>query len=341
MSKIGIYSDIHLSKNDNQIDEKNIHNIHESVIWARNTFKQEGCDLIIDCGDLLDKSDIDAETNYILSDIYKKDLGIKEIIICGNHEIKDIDGTYNSLCVLNNYKNVEIYNKIHTLKINDDLTLIFQPYTKKEENIKELVNTLDSIKSKKVLFSHLTYINVPNIKLNENIKGEIDYNLVKDRVDLIFNGHIHTGLESDKYVQIGCITGSTFNDDYTFHKPGIIIFDTDTFEIKRIENPNAILYTKINYKELTQLKDINNKYFRIDCLPDELEKVNEQIQKLGLEKYKIKIVNNNSTVKTNTEEKVNLNIYTDPITALNNFIETEQGSFDKEDLKGFIKEYFN
>ena len=339
--KLGIYSDVHLSKNDNRIDEKNIHNIHESVIWARDTFKKEGCELIINNGDMIDSDNLDSYTNYILSDIYKKNIGIKEIIICGNHEIKDIDGTYNSLCVLDNYKDIEVYNKIHTLKIKDDLTLVFQPYTRKEENIKELIDTLDSIKGKKVLFSHLTYINIPNIKLNDNIKGEIDYNSIKDKVDLIFNGHIHIALESDKYVQIGCITGSTFNDDYTYHKPGIIIFDTDTFEIKRIENPNAILYTKINYKQLSQIQDIKNKYFRIDCTPEEVEGVNELIQKLGIEKYKIKIVNNNSTTKTDTEEKVNLNIYTDPITALNNFIEIEQGSFDKEDLKGFIKEYFN
>lgn len=334
--KIGIYSDIHSSRNDAEISETNIHNIHSSVLWAREEFKKQGCELIVNTGDFFDSDTIDAETNYMVSDIYKKHGKMKEIIVCGNHEIKDAEGKYNSLCMLDNYPNVTIINNLDTMKIGD-ITFIFQPYTKDINKMKELQAALQSIKGKKVLFSHLTYINVPNIRLNENIKGEIDYNWIKDDVDLIFNGHIHIGLESDKYYQVGTITGFTFNDDYTFHKPGIIIFDTDTLEVKRIENPLSILYEKTVYNKL-KVKFPERTCLRVDCPAGKALDIEKKLAEMKLLSYKIRIMAED-TKDSEVTIKKDFNTYTNPASALYDFIKIEKGAFTEEELKSFIKDY--
>lgn len=336
--KVGIYSDLHLSKNDVKISETHTHNVFDSIKWAKDTFKQEKCELVIDCGDMLDSDVIESEANRMISQIYANNAkDIKEIILCGNHEMKDALGHYNSLCMLNNYPNVEVIDNLKVMEITKDLTFVFQPYTNKEESIDKLVDTLDKIKGKKVLFSHLTYTNVPNVKLNDKIKGEITYPVVRDKVDLIFNGHIHIGLESEKYYQVGTLTGLSFNDDYRFHKPGIIIFDTDTFEVKRIDNPLAVLYVKTSFDKLN-VKELDRTYLRIDCPTDKVEETKKKIEKLGIKKYKLQIL----TSDTNDEvenEKTDFNIYSSPAEALYDFVKKEKGIYTEKQLNTFINEY--
>lgn len=334
--KIGCYSDIHLSRNDINLSEANSHNIFESILWARQVFKDEGCELIINNGDFLDGDTIDAETNYIIREVYKNNKQ-KELLLCGNHEIKDKDAKYNSLNILDNYPNLEVINKIRVIKL-DNITLVLQPYTNNEKHINKLIDTLDKIEGKKVLFSHLTYRNVPNIYMSDAIKGEIDYRKVEDKVNLIFNGHIHNALESQKYVQVGILTGLSFSDDYDKYKPGIIIFDTDKMSFKRIENPNAILYVKTNYNNL-DLENLQRTYLRIDCPSNKIEEIQHKLDKLNVFRYKLKLILENNQ---NAQEiiKQDFNLYSDPTLALRDFIKTETGIYTTEQLNTFINEYY-
>ena len=326
-----------MSKNDTSINENNSHNILDSILWARETFEKEGCELIINNGDFIDSDTIDAESNYIISQVYKNNKQ-KEILLCGNHELKDKDAKYTSLNILDNYPNIEVNNKLKTKKIGDT-TLIFQPYTNKEEDIAKLLKKLDTIEGKKILFSHLTYRNVPNVYMSDKIKGEIDYNTVADKVDLIFNGHIHKALESDKYVQIGNLAGLNFSDDYDVHRPGIIILDTDTLEWRRIENPKTILFIKTNYANIDLGDELSRAYLRIECPVTKLKETQEQIEKLGITRYKLKLLSEAKDA-ANSEDKKDFNLYSDPASALRDFIKVETGVYTTEQLNDFINRYY-
>lgn len=305
------------------------------MLWARDTFLQEGCQLIINDGDFLDSETIRPETNYLISHIYKNNKQ-KEYILLGNHEKKDAEGKYNALNILDNYPNISIINELKVIPLKDeDTVLIFQPYMKSDW--KDLCATLDKYKDKKrILFSHLGYDNVPNV--NSMLKGEIDYNLLKDRVDKIFNGHIHIGLESDKYIQVGILTGLNFSDAYPFHKPGIIIYNTETDEVKRIENPNAILYQKCKYTDINSIKDIERTHLRVECPSDKIEKVTEQCEKLNCLSYKIKVILEEKQKEVD-REKVDFNLYTNPSQALYDFFKTDKSVFTEEQINTFLDEY--
>jgi len=344
--KLLVYSDIHTSPKDDEIygleKSQNIHNIFKSMLWARQLAKDLKCDKIINNGDFLDSDKIEAEVSYLVSKIYENNTQ-EELILLGNHEIKDVKGKYNSLNILKPYPNIKIIDKISMSKAGDT-TLIFQPYSKDPEAIKKLVYTLDKIKGKKILFSHLTYVNVPNVMLNPNIKGEIDYRSVRDKVDLIFNGHIHIGLESDKYVQCGTLDGISFNDDYKspYHKPGVIILDTDTLKWERIENPYAILYKKVKWDKIDIIdkSELNRTRLSVECPAEKIEEVRKQLENLNALSYRITL--QASTIKDengNEIEKTDFNLYTDPSQALYDFIKIEKGIYTEELLSGFIKEY--
>ncbi len=310
------------------------------MTWARGIAKEHNYK-IINTGDFLDSDKIEAEVGYLVSNIYK-DNTIEENLLLGNHEMKDSGAKYTSLNILKPYPNLNIIDKLKVEEVEPGIFFIYQPFTKNPDDIKTLCDTLDKIKGKKILFSHLTYVNVPNVYLNNKIKGDIDYNMIKNRVDLIFNGHIHVGLESDKYVQIGTLTGSTFGDNYSFHKPGIIIFDTKDLTFERIENPYAILYINATYDEFKtkfNKKDTEQNRIRlcVECPAGKVEELKKKLDKLDLLSYKIKIIS--QPKENNDGEKTDFNLYTDPSQALYDFVKTEKGVYTEKQLDDFIKEY--
>lgn len=334
--KIGIYSDIHASRNDKVFSQTNSHNIYDSMLWARQTFKDKGCDLIIDGGDFLDSDSIDAETNDLIYKIYKNNVQ-KELILLGNHEKKDAEGKYTSLNILDNYPNIEIIRELKAIDIDNNTVLIFQPYMRSDW--KELCALLDKNQGKKrILFSHLTYDNLPNIKMMA--KGEIDYLLLKNRVEQIFNGHIHIGLETEKYCQIGQLTGLSFSDEYSFYNPGIIIYDTETNKIERIENPKAILYQKLKYTDIDNIKNIERSHLRIDCPPTKADELNQKLENTNCLSFRLKmIIDENKTNKEDSSNKVDFNLYTSPAQALLDFFKTEKTIFTEDQINTYLEEY--
>ena len=303
--------------------------------WARSLFKEKGCGLIINDGDFLDSDVIKSETSHVIAEIFK-DNAQEEILLLGNHEMRDANGQFNSLSILSNYPKLRVINKLTKITLSDGTNLIFQPYTSKMENIKKLTDLLDETKGKKILFSHLTYSNLPDVYMPG--LGEIDYNVVKDRADLIFNGHIHTAFETANFIQVGTLTGLNFSDDYTYHRPGVIIFNTETLTWERIENPKAILYQKTNVTNLKNLKDLDRSIIRVDCPAGQSEKIREQLEKVKCLRYKLKVLVDENT-KVVAEDKPDFNLYTNATEALKDFIKIDKSIYSEEQLSNFIQEY--
>ena len=331
---ITIISDTHLSKNDIKLTETNSHNVYDSLIWADGVAKENNSDIVLINGDFLDKDVLDSETNTLISDFFNQAQNKKYLFLLGNHEMMDADGNYNSLNILKNYKNVEVITKLKTLS-SGDKTLVFQPYTKKVENINELLQTLSSNKNN-ILFSHLTYDNVPGI--NSLIKGELDYLAIRDKVNKIFNGHIHIGLEADnnKYIQIGTITGLNFSDNYNYSKPGIIIYDTENDTFKRIENPNSYLYITATPDNIDNIQNQKRVHLRIECKYSDIEKLKDKLDSMNFLSYEFKITVND---KKEQEDKIDFNLFDTPEKALKQFIQIDKSIYDENQLVDFIETY--
>lgn len=223
--KIGIVSDAHLFHKCSQID------IFKNVISEL----QNKVDIIVDCGDLLDKNILNSKQAFDLFNVFK-DVKIPYHIVKGNHDA--LEGvSLASLLPMN--KNIIVHNNIE-FAFYDKLSLLFVPYT---DNIKELFKNLKIcvLSPSDYAFSHLNITN--------NIYASLPFSKAQKLflyADTWINGHIHT---PEKFTSIegtiynpGSLSSLTFGDE---HIPSYNILDTDTNKLQQFEIPNSIIHKTI------------------------------------------------------------------------------------------------
>lgn len=202
-------------------------------------------DIIVDCGDLTDKSTLTAPQLDELSNIF---VGIDKPIylVAGNHD--SLNNT-TTVSVFNNFKNITIIKSKPAI-INN---ILFIPYT---DNIKQLYKDLDEIIKEpiKIAFSHLT--------ITDSIYATIPFNSSKDinkyAINL-FNGHIHTPQEHcsiyGNIFNIGACSSLTFGDE---HLPCYIIYDTDTDKFERFSIEETFIHKTYELSSTDIVQEIQN-----------------------------------------------------------------------------------
>lgn len=182
------------------------------------------CDIIVDCGDLTDKSNLTAPQLDSLSKIFE---GINKpiFLIAGNHD--SLSGT-TVASIFESKKNITV---VREPVIIDNM--LFVPYT---DDIKSLFKQLNSFVKEpvKYAFSHLN--------ITSNIYASIPFNDTKKLhkyAEIWFNGHIHNDERNEtafgKIYNIGACSSLTFGDNHT---PCYSIYDTeeDYLETKGIDS---------------------------------------------------------------------------------------------------------
>ena len=212
--KIGLITDAHLF-HKNAITPGHYKNI------LIDKFKD--VDIIVDCGDMVDKPFLIADQLDWLQYIFK-DLDKPFYYVAGNHDSLNSKST--ALSILKLKSNIKVITE--PTKIEN---LLFIPYT---DDIKSLYNKLDelNISGDTIIFSHLNITNnmyaIISIK---NCSKLLSYGSV------IINGHIHTPETfSDIYgtiYNIGSCSSLTFGDE---HIPCYSILDIDENNEVSLEN---------------------------------------------------------------------------------------------------------
>lgn len=255
---IGAYFDAHWSINSSILPtatdrlSPRLEMLIESYRWMYDVFGKD-VDIIVNGGDLTDTPNLLAPELTALTKALSYSKGIPEYHLLGNHERLTEDSAFSSLSLLNLGPNFHIIDKPQKLDINPEVA--FYPYTHnpRPEVLKEL--------STKVLFSHLTILGSQLTKVFR-AKNGIDPQYLDMYFDLVLNGHIHTSSwVTKKILNVGTFAGVSFSDGYDLHYPSIVILDTNTLDLKIIENPYAIRFVKIEadnlaelHKEVTSLK---------------------------------------------------------------------------------------
>ena len=248
--KVGLICDTHFCfKKSNKVYHDYFEKFYDEVFFP--TLKDRRIDCVIHLGDAFDnRKGVDYwGLEWAQRVIYDRllDMDIKLYQICGNHDAeKKTTIKYNSIdTLLRDYSNiVRITEPIeHTI---DKLKCLFIPWICKDnEQI-----TFEMLKSSnaKVIFGHLElsgFSLFPGFLQTHGLTTE-----KFQKYDRVFSGHYHTRSNDGKIYYLGNpyqMFWSDVDDVRGFH-----IFDTDTYELEFVENPNdlfcRVYYNDIDYK---------------------------------------------------------------------------------------------
>ena len=352
MSKVAIICDTHIGiRGDNPV----FHKYHaRSFDWFFREIDSRKIKHIIHGGDLYDKR---KSLNILSGNLCRQSFlepvynrGIETHIIAGNHDI-----FFKNTHEINTLKEVvgdrylphiKIYSMPETINI-DGLDIQLMPWIC-DSNMKESVDAIETSKAK-VLIGHLEIQGFPMLK---GVMAEHGFDKkIFDRYTLVCSGHFHTRSSISNVHYLGAFATYTWAD-YSEYR-GFCILDTETLEIEYLENPEQI-YNVIHYddskpdvlkaleecdfKKYTEtyvkvIVESRNDLYTFDKLIDNLYKANP---------VDISIVenfdnddNDNTSLDTDSPNDVE-----DTPSLLSKYIDGSKISYDKDDMKVFMREIY-
>ena len=287
--KVLIYSDVHFSQDSSIVRSMGkkystrLEYLVNSLNWAEELAEKEHCVAVFNLGDTFDKSSLNAMEISALKEVRWSNL--EHFVLVGNHDSNITSLEYSSADALSSIKKFHIVSSLSTLLLNDTMFYML-PYIT-EENRKSLKEYLDEAKEedinieKKVILSHN---DIKGIQLGKYISQEgFSIDDISKNCDLFLNGHLHnSSYITKKILNVGNLSGQTFNEDSFKYSHGCWILDVDTLELTFYENPYALNFYKIEinekYPSLTQYSLKNNRVLMIRCEKSCLEDVKKELE---------------------------------------------------------------
>ena len=346
--KVLIYSDVHFSQDSSIVRSMGdkystrLEYLIKSLNWAEELAEKEHCVAVFNLGDTFDKSSLNAMEISALKEVRWSNL--EHFVLVGNHDSNITSLEYSSADALSSIKKFHIVSSLSTLLLNDTMFYML-PYIT-EENRKSLKEYLDEAKEedinieKKVILSHN---DIKGIQLGKYISQEgFDIKDIESNCDLFLNGHLHnSSYITKKILNVGNLSGQTFNEDSFKYSHGCWILDVDTLELTFYENPYALNFYKIEinekYPSLTSFSFKNNDVLMIKC-----ERKYQESLKKELEENKnivtSKIIIYDKELVTEEKQEVKLEKL-DYLKTFNDFILDSLGNNEiiKEELSRICK----
>ena len=307
--------------------------------------QKENITTLIHLGDVVDRRKF---INHNTADNFKRvfwnkldELDIDTHVIIGNHD------TY--------YKNTNKVNALQNLELNkkckvyltaetvtfDNLPILFIPWIC-DDNQQESISTIENSQST-IAMGHLEIkgFEMHNGHMNEH---GLEKSMFK-RFEKVMSGHFHKKSDDGHIYYLGTQYEMTWSD-YNCQK-GFHIFDTDTRELTRVENPNKI-FKKIIYND----KDINYDTYDITDYDRSFIKLyisnktdNDMYERLmdrfynHINIHAVDVIEDPTDIGASVREDI-LDQGEDTLTFLGNYIDQIETDVDKQKLKQFAKELY-
>lgn len=362
MAKIGIYSDVHISHNSSIMptylgESDNVYTTRlkmciQSMLWAYKQFKDNNVDIIINCGDTYNSHTVSSDELSAMTDIIGEiniPITFPNYTLIGNHD--KFNNTFNSLSWMKLLEDTTLVNDyIHLVYDDTDIYCIsFYDAPEFIEKIKEMLETYPRECSKAILFMHGD-INGSWLAGTKRIENHIPTDFLAQYFDVVFNGHIHCheriyNQNGKQIFNIGSLTSHSFADSNN-HNPACWIFNTDNNELKRIDNPWAILFRTEEINDENNINSIVNSIsnlknqiiLKIKCsydLKEPIEKALEPLENIMKVKY---IFTYNNEIKSDSNDENRKINQSSQLNIKDEFINFLSG---RTDLKGDINTYVN
>ena len=338
--KVAIITDKHFGfKKGSKIWLDYFQKFYDEVFFP--TLKKEGIDTILDLGDTFDnRKGVDlrsldwAKSNYF--DLIR-DNGMKMISIVGNHTAfyKDTNDINTIDLMLREYDNIRIVEECEEITVGG-LPILFIPWINSENDAK----TYQMIKDSKcrVAMGHLElngFVATHGHVMDVGADFEC-YNKFKH----VFSGHYHTRSNNGSIYYLGNPYEMFWND--VNDKRGFHIYDTDTLQLKTINNPYA-MYKIIHYantpRQMTNFEQYRDKIVKVVVREKDDDKAYDMfMQSLSkVNPYDIKVVERTVNMLAPDEDIAQTE---DTMTLLNTYIDDLSTDLNKSKIKDILRETY-
>lgn len=342
--KIALLNDTHFGcRNDSPAFIEFQNKFYNEVFFPY--LQENNINTLIHLGDVVDRRKfINHNTAHNFKQVFWNkldDMNIDTHIIIGNHDTyyKNTN-VVNAMQNLNLSKNCKVYTSAVTVEF-DNLPILFIPWIC-DDNQAESIKTIESTEAV-IAMGHLEIkgFEMHNGHMNEH---GLEKSMFK-RFEKVLSGHFHKKSDDGHIYYLGTqyeITWSDFNCPKGFH-----VFDTDTRELTRIENPNhifkKIVYNDkdINYDEL-DIKEYDKCFLKLFISNktdnDMYERLMDRFYN-HINVYSIDVIEDPTDIGASVKENI-LEQGEDTLTFLSNYIDQVDIKLDKQKLKQFAKELY-
>jgi len=338
--KVAIITDQHFGfKKGSKLYLDYFQKFYDEIFFPK--IEELGIKIVLDLGDTFDnRKGVDlfsldwAKRHYFdrLSS-----LGIRLISIVGNHTAyyKNTNEINTNDLLLREYNNILLFSETTELDVGGQ-PILFIPWIN-QENSDETYKRIKNSKCK-VAMGHLE-LNGFIATHGHTMEHGADLDSY-DKFTQVFSGHYHTRSSNGKIYYLGNpyeMFWSDVNDKRGFH-----IWDTQTLELKTINNPNQ-LYTVINYddtpRQLTKFSDYTNKIVKVVVRQKSDEKEYDRFMDslVKANPHDIKIIERTDHLVFDGEI---YNQTEDTITLLDSYIDDLETNLNKNKIKGLMKEIY-
>ena len=342
--KIALLNDTHFGvRNDSPAFMKYQNRFYDEIFFPY--LKEHNIGTLVHLGDVVDRRKF---INHNTAHNFKKKFWdrldnevIDTHIIIGNHDtyFKNTNEV-NALQNLDISKNAKIYTNATTLEF-DNLPILFIPWIC-DDNYEDSIYQIDNTRAT-IAMGHL------EVKGFEMHAGHInEHGLEKEqftKFEKVISGHFHKKSDDGRIYYLGSqyqMTWSDYGETKGFH-----IFDTETREITKIDNPLS-MFEKIYYNDkqtdytTVDISQYNNKHIKLFVS----NKTNDDMYNMFIDNlfnkiniHELNIVEDNSDMNASVRDDI-LEQGEDTLTYLGNYIDQVETDVDKQKLKEFAKELY-
>lgn len=244
--KLCILGDTHFGARGDSLDFHNyFKKFYDEVFFPY--LKQNDINVVIQLGDLFDRrkfinfNSLYLARKYFFDKLHQENIQL--VALVGNHDVsyKNTLEVNSPSLLLNDYTNVEIYDKF-TTKEFDGVSVDIVPWIC-DENEQQIFESMKNSPSQ-ICFGHFEIAGFEMDKGNVCESGIDKQSLSK--YDVVLTGHFHHKSQNGNITYVGTpyeMTWADYNDPRGFH-----IFDTNTREMEFIQNPHRMFH-KIMYDD--------------------------------------------------------------------------------------------
>ena len=342
--KIAILNDTHFGvRNDSPAFMKYQNRFYDEIFFPY--LKEHNIGTLIHLGDVVDRRKF---INHNTAHNFKKKFWdrldnevIDTHVIIGNH-----DTYYKNTNEVNALQNLDISKnaKIYTTATNvefDGLPILFIPWIC-DDNHDDSIYQIDNTNAV-IAMGHLEIKGFEMMAGHFNEHGQDKAQFTK--FEKVISGHFHKKSDDGRIFYLGCqyqMTWSDYGETKGFH-----IFDTETREITKIDNPLS-MFEKIYYNDketdytTLDLSKYNDKYIKLFVT----NKTDDNMYNMFLDNlfnkinvHELNIVEDNSDMNASVRDDI-LEQGEDTLTYLGNYIDQVETDVNKQKLKEFAKELY-
>ena len=239
--EIGIFSDIHIGLGqDSSVWHKIVLDFSR---WAREVYTDLGINDIIIPGDIFhNRSEISVNTLTVAKEFFDNLKDFRIFISAGNHDCYYKDRSdVNSISLFNGWNNIVVVDKNPIIIEAKGKKISLIPWGTEVEDIPEA----------DICFGHFE---IQTFKMNSYKVCDhgVDSTSLLDKSPLVFSGHFHT--KDDRKYKKGRIVyvGSPYQQNFgdVDQVRGIYTFNTETNDLKFIENEKSPKHIKLHLSKL-------------------------------------------------------------------------------------------